>query len=480
MAHGKTTSDLKASCPRIPAFREPANTFGAVSSAEPDAGAVAHPLASTVLITGASGYLGEHLITQLATRGYQVNALTRRPDAIAPRKGVRLFRYRMGEGADDRALDNVQAVVHAAANTRGEPDTSDKAERSAAVDLLDLAERFGVTRFIYVSSLAASADGSGYGRLKWRIERDVLQRGGLVVRPGLVYGGTSGGGLFRLLDQLTATSPCIPAFLPSPRVYPIHIDDICQAIVNLVSGKETGHAGTKAGVFTVAQQESVSLNTFLRRLVWHRHHRHPVPIPLPSHLVTLAKAIPLVPRHLAARLDGFAQLGTRKERLRTQCEELAIVPRPLADGLVPTGGARRNLLEEGLALTAYAAGGRPRPLTLRRYARAIERSSSETRISRCLDLRPIFVACPRLLRLLDERSPILRWQSRERQELSQRLSLAVALAEADPHTAPSFHWRTGSTLLAFTGLLLHLLCDLLLQAFSALSWASQWIRRKLS
>lgn len=440
------------------------------------------PNPSAVLVTGASGYVGAHLIAHLTTRGYQVHALARRADASAEREGVRFFRYRMGEGPDPRAFANVQAVVHAAANTLGEADTSDETERSAAADLLDIAERFAVARFIYVSSLAARADGSRYGRLKWRIERDVLRRGGYVVRPGLVYGGEPGHGLFGLLDQFAATSPCIPAFVPAPHIHPIHIDDLCQAMVRLV-GDGARSTDTGARTFAVAQQESVSLNAFMRQLAWHRHRRHPISIPVPSPFVmlaaALAKAIPLASRQLVERLDGFAQLGVRRERLLTQCEELAVVPRPLADGLA-TGGARRNLLDEGLALTTYAAGRALRPVALRRYARAIERSAAKHVLSRPLDLRPIYLACPRLLRLLDARSPILRRQSPQRLELSRRLPLAVALAETDPQVAPAFHWRAGSALPALIALVLHFVCDVLLQVFSALSRTGQWMRRKSS
>lgn len=433
---------------------------------------------TTVLVTGASGYIGQHLVAYFAEQGFRVHALTRRTSACAERPDVAFFPFHLGEDPGIRAFANVQAVIHAASNTHSEPSTTEETERQAAVKLLNTAKRLGISRFVYLSSVEARATGgSGHAHLKWAIERDVLAQGGIVARVGLVYGGTTGYGLFGRLDRFAAKAPCLPVLVPSPRVHPIHIGDLCRALgkivdgVNATNGKDVAQGSQEAAeedrIFTLAQQESISLATFLRRLAWHRHRRLPIAVPIPRPLVTLpaalARATHLVPRKYARHVEGLRHISTDAEPIRAYGKELGASPRQLVDGLLPAGRTRRNVLEEGFALIRYVGGRRPRPMTLRRYARSVASAAQEETPGQggttALALPPIYLACPPLLRLLDPKSPIL-LRERERRELTWRLPLAVALAEADPQIAPSFHWRSGTALLAFGGIALHAFCEI--------------------
>ena len=440
---------------------------------------------TTVLVTGASGYIGRHLVAHLARQGFRVHALTRHPDASEQHQDVAAFRFRIGEDVDVQAFANVQAVIHAASNTRSEASTTDEMERQAAVDLLNTANHIGVSRFVYLSSVEARATGgSAHARLKWAIEREVLAQDGIVVRAGLVYGGASGYGMFGRLDRIAAKAPCIPMLVPAPRVHPIHIDDFCQVIGKIVgcedlaSGAQDIHEATDAAtenrVFTIAQPQSIALGTFLRRLAWHRHRRLPLRLPIPRFAVALVArlAIVLVPKEYAKHIEGLSHVNTQDQSIRTHCEKFGVSPQPLVDGLLPAGRTRRNLLEEGFALIRYVGGRKPRPMTLRRYARSVASATEEETAQGkgvCLALPPIYLAFPPFLRLLDPKSPIL-LREREQRELTWRLPLAVALAEADPQIAPSFHWRTSAALLSLGSLVLG-------GFFEIAGMALKWFRR---
>ncbi|MCW8809074.1 MAG: NAD-dependent epimerase/dehydratase family protein [Rhodanobacter sp.] len=134
---------------------------------------------TTVLLTGASGFLGGHLLRELRAAGCAVKALSRRPesDAAIAAAGALPARADLTDPASlTSAMVGCDAVFHAAA------DTSMWRRRAAAqtatnVDgtghLLRAAEAAGVAAFVHTSSVAA------YSHLVHGVmDESVPQRGG--------------------------------------------------------------------------------------------------------------------------------------------------------------------------------------------------------------------------------------------------------------------------------------------------------------
>lgn len=115
-----------------------------------------------VLVAGAGGHLGRHLLAELKSRGYLARALIRNPSKAALLGDVEetIVADLLHPGPSlDRALAGVDIVVSAA----GQPCTmQSRADRSGfrEVDypinraLLDAALRHGVSKFAYISVLA--------------------------------------------------------------------------------------------------------------------------------------------------------------------------------------------------------------------------------------------------------------------------------------------------------------------------------------
>ena len=98
--------------------------------------------------------------------------------------------------------------------------------------LLSAALRDGVQRFIFVSSMSAYfGTRQSYGISKLAVERAVLEAQQVVVRPGLVYGGTVGG-MAMTLSKL-ARLPVIPVFRKA-QLFTAHIDDVVAALKTLI------------------------------------------------------------------------------------------------------------------------------------------------------------------------------------------------------------------------------------------------------
>ena len=162
-----------------------------------------------VMLTGATGFVGSHLVDRLLARGHEVTALVRSPRRAAPLagRGVRLVE---GDLADLDAIARAtagQQVIHHVAALTGAVDEAEflATNRDGTARLLEAATAAGASRFVLVSSGAAGgptrrgvpatgAHAAGpvtmYGRSKLAAE-EVVTAGAIpwtVLRPPAVYG----------------------------------------------------------------------------------------------------------------------------------------------------------------------------------------------------------------------------------------------------------------------------------------------------
>ena len=164
------------------------------------------PAEPTVAITGATGFIGRHLITHLAARGATVRAVVR-PDSPrqAPPEAVTV-RAALDREALTPAFAGADLVVHLAgvvASSRH--DVFDDVNVRGTKAVAEAAQRAGA-RLIHVSSQAAAGPApaasprsesdaprplTAYGRSKLAGESVVEATSGLewtILRPGAVYG----------------------------------------------------------------------------------------------------------------------------------------------------------------------------------------------------------------------------------------------------------------------------------------------------
>jgi nucleoside-diphosphate-sugar epimerase len=161
------------------------------------------------LVTGATGFVGSHLVEALLQNGVEVTALARSPTkaSVLETLGVRVV---PGDLHDSDALARAardQSVVYHVAGAVAAAGEAEFlwANREGTRNVLLAAEAGGAGRFVLVSSLAAGGPSprglplqgnevprpvTAYGRSKLEGER-VVQAGSLpwtIVRPPMVYG----------------------------------------------------------------------------------------------------------------------------------------------------------------------------------------------------------------------------------------------------------------------------------------------------
>ncbi|WP_336698555.1 NAD-dependent epimerase/dehydratase family protein [Curtobacterium sp. USHLN213] len=113
-----------------------------------------------VLVTGASGFLGQATAAAVRAAGHEVRTFQRRPSGV---EGVSDVLGSMTDpAAVARAVDGIEAVVHLAAKVSlaGDPDDFVRVNVDGTRTLLDAARGAGVERFVFVSSPSVAHTGS--------------------------------------------------------------------------------------------------------------------------------------------------------------------------------------------------------------------------------------------------------------------------------------------------------------------------------
>lgn len=370
-------------------------------------------------MTGATGYIGQRLIRAALLANYEVLGLSRRPTALAD---VVWQYFELDEVGQFTLPSDVAVVFHLAANTQ-RADGSES-ELVGAQRIIAAANSVGAN-FVFVSSQTAREDApTGYGRIKWQIERMTLAAGGWVYRPGLVYGGPECG-LFGRLCNLIQSLPVLPAFIPSPLVQPVHVDDLAKALLSYLNLPSSS-------VLCIGASDPIKFTKFLQAIARYRVRRNIITVSIPTSLINCAVKVMgtrLSSKYGLDRLQSLFALPIME--ISTDLQRVLPTLRSLEAGLSPAGRVRRPLLFEANMLLTYLLRMPPNPILMRRYVRAIE----ILRHDRALRLSKIFFFFPAMLALIEGARCI---NNEFQNEFSWRLNTALILAEASPQGALRF------------------------------------------
>ena len=220
-----------------------------------------------VLVTGASGFLGSHVLERLAASGTLALGLGRDEARCAALEagGHRIVRHDLARPLDsvlDPRLGRVERIIHCAALSApfGRLADFEAANATATRNLLDFARRQGVSRFVHISSpsvcfafrdqLGLSEDAAlpepvnHYARTKREAETVVLGQPDIhpmVLRPRGIYGKGDRALLPRLIRA--AKSRPLPLFRGGRAAIDLtYVDDVVDAVMAALAapGKAEG------------------------------------------------------------------------------------------------------------------------------------------------------------------------------------------------------------------------------------------------
>lgn len=250
----------------------------------------------TVALTGATGFLGGHVLTALLEHGHQVRALTRKSQA--ERTGVTWVAGALDQPASlIDLMIGAKSVVHSAGVVNA-PDLAafDSGNRVGTANMVAAAHASGTKRFVHISSLAAREPQlSAYGASK-RAAEDLVVASGLhwrVIRPPAIYGpgDTDNLELFRFARRGVVPLP------PPGKLSLIHAADLARLVLACVDDKEFWTVyepdDGRVGGWTHSEYATAIGDAVGRR---------PLTLPLPGVLLSLGAAIDRAVRGDGAKL----------------------------------------------------------------------------------------------------------------------------------------------------------------------------------
>jgi uncharacterized protein YbjT (DUF2867 family) len=207
----------------------------------------------TIAVTGATGFVGRHLVRELLGRGHSVRALVRCEDrageVLPSDSGLSLV---VGDAFDQRVLDSLCQSADALVNSIGilressGGQTFKRIHIVATRRLAEAAQRARCGRVVQISALGVTDNPqTEYQRTKLEAER-IVRASGLdwtIIRPGLIHGRD---GEFMQMAKGWATGRIAPfLFMPyfarvtrrfprpefeSARIQPVFVEDVARAV----------------------------------------------------------------------------------------------------------------------------------------------------------------------------------------------------------------------------------------------------------
>ena len=221
-----------------------------------------------ILITGATGFVGPHIVHALRAEGRELRALVRN-DADAGRLHAWGCETVVGEMADAaalrRAVDGCDTVVHLVAILTGKPGDFERVMSQGTRDLVAAARDAGVRRFVLMSALGTderTKELVPYYGAKWEMEQAVKSSGleHVIFRPSFVFG--QGGGALAQFSKIARLAPVTPIVGPgTQRIQPIWVEDVAAYFAAALDKPEAANR-----TFEIGGPDVVTWNEFWTRL----------------------------------------------------------------------------------------------------------------------------------------------------------------------------------------------------------------------
>jgi len=254
---------------------------------------------SNILLTGATGFVGNRLLTMLKEKGHQCRAAVRRPSSSVDVQTDSVVVGEIDAGTDwTQAVKDIDVIVHLAARVHVMNDQADnplvefrKINLEGTRSLAEAAVKAGVKRFVYISTIKVNGEvtkgspftsqdapspSDPYAIAKWEAEKalqEISRETGLevvVIRPPLVYGPGVKANFLNLIKLVRKRIPLPLAGVNNKRTL-VALDNLADLIMSCCE-----HPDAAGHIFLAGDDESVSTAELITRIAGSFGQRSPV------------------------------------------------------------------------------------------------------------------------------------------------------------------------------------------------------------
>ena len=254
-----------------------------------------------IALTGATGFIGQHLLHGLPKSGHRVRVLLRRPASTPMPVASAVIGDLARPQNMSAALEGVDAVIHSAGATpamSGVPEDDYRVlNTEATINLARAARRAGATRFLFLSSIRAQCGPTAntvlteavepeptdaYGKSKLAAERGLaeLDLDWVALRAVLVYGPGVKGNMARLMRLARSPYP-LPINGFTARRSLLALENLAAAIEVLLTAP-----GTLRRPLIAADPQALTIAQMIAAMR-HGVGRRPGTFPFPAALLRL-------------------------------------------------------------------------------------------------------------------------------------------------------------------------------------------------
>ena len=269
-----------------------------------------------VLLTGATGFVGSHLLARLLADGHTVRALVRQRGLLraaeAPTGRLEEVKGDINSENLSEQLARCDSVINLVGiiYERG-PATFEKIHHLGTRTLVQSARRNGVKRFVQMSALGARpANATEYHTTKFAAEEEVRKSGipFVVLRPSLIVGPGSA-----FIKQMVEVMRAAPFIRPVPgtgkyRFRPVHVEDVVECFAqSLTNADSTGQTVDLVG------GEELTLDEIGDAIASYLGIRKPVvhlPMPVMKTAAALFSLLPITPPVTSVQLRMMEEGST--------------------------------------------------------------------------------------------------------------------------------------------------------------------------
>jgi len=249
-----------------------------------------------ILITGATGYIGQHLVSRLAAQGEPLRCLvrdTKKAASILPTKGIEFVRGDTTQPASlEAAVRNVDTIVHAAFITADHKQSAgnyyEKTNVQGTANLIEAAKNAKVKRIIEISGLGTKPDKAGsYMQGRYLAEKMVKESGldWTIIQPSVLFG--KGAPFIKGLTELIRTAPVVPLIGGGKTMFqPIYVEDVVTVIVKVL--EDPTHTSGKT--YTIGGPQYYSFTQIIDTLLYAMHKTR-IKVYAPTPLVGAGAAV---------------------------------------------------------------------------------------------------------------------------------------------------------------------------------------------